>query len=279
MLVDTDQAASKIDINEKWDTVLSEMEQYRASHKIGTDMAIRVQDNFQKEDFFRNITQAMTQTEEINVDQIKFTLLELVSKVTTDQNIAIKIASEKIDAFQLHKSKGMVDEEFIEETPPEPIERELPEREEEKEEKEYVKELSLVILQTDIVLSPVKGIPVSELKDGDEVMVRIIDNRDIALYLNKLLGGGSETERKPIRALIKEIGESQDTGALTFMVEFGPGIFGRAYSQRDLKVETPYSDEIAEIKKMDKFKIQPTIVITVLIIIFVVFVLLTIISK
>lgn len=272
--MDRDIAAAKIDISQKWDIVLNSMRRYAEEHQITSDIGMRIAENIKKPENLENLTQALTATQTIQLDRIKLMLFDIISKVTPEINVAIKLETETIDIFQLHKTeKDYALEEAEKEE--EKVELERPE-----EPRREIKELALIVLQSELVISPVKGVPISELQRGDQVMVRITDTRDIGIYLNKLLSGGDETQLKNIKASIREISSLPETESLLVELEFGPGILGKAYVPNDVKVLTPFSEELAKLKTdEDTHKTSPLLIIGVLIAIFIMLILIIFFSR
>jgi hypothetical protein len=82
------------------------------------------------------------------------------------------------------------------------------------------------------------GHPVDDLEEGDQVMVKIIDNREIGKYLAKLLGTNLQDGKSPfIPASIKEIKRIQDPDSYRIISELGPGIYGESWVLPATKVK------------------------------------------
>ncbi len=82
---------------------------------------------------------------------------------------------------------------------------------------------------------PKKGILPHNLKKGDVVFAKIIDSRDIAQYLSKLLGGKQQDEIIPLTTVIEKIEKDGETFIL--YTKFGPGVFGKDIIIKDERVE------------------------------------------
>lgn len=90
-----------------------------------------------------------------------------------------------------------------------------------------------VWLEVDIV-EDANGREASRLAEGDVVLARITDTRDIAHYLAHLIGGRREGEMIPLPAVIKKISVNDcDSEA---QVHFAPGIIGIARVKNDTRL-------------------------------------------
>ena len=96
---------------------------------------------------------------------------------------------------------------------------------------------SLVVLKIDPVLSPLSGTAIKDLEFGDEIQVRITDERDIAGYLADLLGAKVDDLRVPVMTKIVEVRELEG-GNLGVITQFGPGIVGMFRVLEDTKIVT-----------------------------------------
>ena len=84
----------------------------------------------------------------------------------------------------------------------------------------------LLVLKIDLEDDP-QGVPASELHAGDLVSARIIDGRDIAMYLARLFGGLTSAGPTPIEAPVEAI-ESVDGGVLV-RARFAIGVAGDCF--------------------------------------------------
>lgn len=105
-----------------------------------------------------------------------------------------------------------------------------------------------LILKTDIILSPVGGVPVTSLNPGDFIMVKITDTRPQATYIANLLHATDGTKTLPVRVPIKKIDRSESQ-RLMITTEFGPGVYGRTVVQEGLKIKTFHGEEPAKIEE------------------------------
>jgi hypothetical protein len=160
---------------------------------------------------------------------------DILLNITGDLNVVLKLKVEKSDAFEINK--GTNRENFFEyENKPEI---------EEKPEKKSEPEISqIIVLKVEFELDPLEGVRLSELKAGDQVNVKMIDESPIALYISGLLKG-KEVERIKNEIFFAELKDLKvlDDGGISITVEFGPGIYGKAYYGEDVKIKPVYKDE------------------------------------
>lgn len=90
-------------------------------------------------------------------------------------------------------------------------------------------------LRIEIEKSKEKGIEPEKIKWGDIIFARIIDKRDIANYVNKLLGGVKEKESIFLPAVVEKIEKRGHYFSLA--VRFAPGIIGKAKINESEKIK------------------------------------------
>lgn len=107
-----------------------------------------------------------------------------------------------------------------------------------------------VILDVSLVLSPISGIPIYELKEGSKIFIKITEQTSRGQYFNDLLGANEDGEILPVPATVKKV--SKDGKIYTVLVEIGPGIYGKSLDEDTVKVKLYDSSQ-------DKRKSQKTI--------------------
>ncbi len=282
VVVSSKSEFSDIDTNLKFEEFKSKIKEIIKIGDINLVMIDRLREYINSEEIREAIFKNITADGVANLNDLRIIFAELLFKVLTEPNAAIKMDEEQLNAFRYLKNESfsLSDIGTSEEKKDERkyYGEESRKKEPEKKEGIEVRTISLVLLKIEPVLSPVKGIPITELRPGDEVIVRIIDDRDIGDYLAGLLGGKEGEERVPLSAVVKEVGKSDETDSIMLLVEFGPGIGGRCYVPPEIKVETPLSEELSDLKKMSGFSISPVLIVLILIILFVIFIIITIFS-
>ncbi len=92
---------------------------------------------------------------------------------------------------------------------------------------------SLIALDIEIIRNKNRSpfIRVEDIEAGDMVYTNIIDDRDIGIYLSRLLGARKGREIIPLSASVEDVKDTPE--GVEIIVRFGPGIVGRA-------IENPY---------------------------------------
>lgn len=103
-----------------------------------------------------------------------------------------------------------------------------------------------IFLKTDVLLSPVAGVPVTTLNPGDYILVKITDTRPQAAYIANLLHISDGRKSLPVRVPIRKIDRSESQ-RLMITTEFGPGVYGRTVVQEGLKVKCTPDEKNAQI--------------------------------
>jgi hypothetical protein len=73
------------------------------------------------------------------------------------------------------------------------------------------------------------SIPANLLIKGDMVMAEVIDERDVATYISRLLGGLKQDKYVPLFSVVESLSSEKD--CMLVKVRFSPGITGLAYVQ------------------------------------------------
>ncbi len=96
-----------------------------------------------------------------------------------------------------------------------------------------------IFLETELVLEDsVEGVPSNKLQKGDLVLAKIVDKRDIAQYLSRLLGGKKQDEIIPLTIPIETIEiEKEKVGGVNVYTRFSAGVVGLACLSSDDKVK------------------------------------------
>ncbi|MFH1448885.1 MAG: hypothetical protein ABIG09_00500 [bacterium] len=94
-----------------------------------------------------------------------------------------------------------------------------------------------ISLQIALILSPVSGILVTELKPGDCLTVRIIDTTTIGQYLAGLMGA---RDKDKIISTVANIEDLTPVGfdKIKVQVRFGPGIIGTTVVSKNVKIKS-----------------------------------------
>lgn len=154
----------------------------------------------------------------LDTREVETTLLSEIKMVTGDQEVILNTSLEQLNLAQFKELRkdpeGGVDESSYE-------------RERKKD--------STITLKIELVLDSLKGIAAVNLRKGNLVSAKIVDMRDIARYLSKLLGGEQQDEIVPLVVPVDnvEIREQQ----VMIKTRFSPGIIGKTILSQEDKVE------------------------------------------
>ncbi len=92
-----------------------------------------------------------------------------------------------------------------------------------------------VILDISLVLSPISGVSLSELKQGEKILVKISEQSNRGQYFIDLLGAQVDGELVPVPATIEKIIMAEKLN--TVIVSIGPGIYGKALEEDNVKAK------------------------------------------
>jgi len=94
---------------------------------------------------------------------------------------------------------------------------------------------STIILNTELLSDDSSAsVEIEKLKKNDLILVKILDSRDIAQYLSRLLGGCKGEEVVPLSTIVEEVrGEGERWAVRT---RFSPGILGEAFVEKKATV-------------------------------------------
>ncbi|OCL27686.1 hypothetical protein U472_03800 [Orenia metallireducens] len=96
-------------------------------------------------------------------------------------------------------------------------------------------------LRCNPVISPVKGKKVTELNLGDEIVVKVNDDRDVSKDIVEML---EKNEDGDIIGLIREINYNEELDRYNIVVQFRSSIFGELVVEPELKIK--YNQAINE---------------------------------
>jgi hypothetical protein len=236
-----DKDLGKIDINLHWPIYEGQLKHYAGERSVEGFNTEHLRKAFHTSEFISKLSKILKPSRSANEEMMNNLLLNEFYTLFADINLAVKSKTEMIDVFELNKEQI----ETIEDAE-EAIEiKDLDEESKEKQDSlwEGIKtNQSLLVLKVDPVLAPVVGTEFRELGSGDEIQVRITDEREIADYLAELLGGKVENVRVPLFSKIVDMKnlEGDSVGVLT---QFGPGIMGMFKVPFDVRVVSNKENE------------------------------------
>lgn len=237
--ISNDKNILNININARWKEIVENIKQMKKNDsEVGDE--VEINEHFKEEiskieilDFFEKLVKNY----EINRNLLIKVLSNIISNLTADINISVKVENEEIDIFEF--GKGIKDLKEFDKIENEE-ENESGNKEKVAERSKIESEYQLITLECEPEYAPINGFSISNFLPGDSIKVKIIDDSDIGNYIAKLLHGIDENGNKvPLFATITEI-EKLDEELLKITVEFGPGIYGKLIVGSDVKVEGEY---------------------------------------
>jgi hypothetical protein len=274
-IVGDDKEIGKIDIGGRWLDFEEVLYSYAISKRVDGMKIEQIKKRIQGDEFIARLSGILAYGKTVRKEDVNNLFVDELYNVFTDTNIAVKLNVEMTDAFELNKSRDVVPDDREEgELNPEEVDEEIM-----RERRESQREKSLIVLRLDPVLSPVSGLEIRELEYGDEIQVRISDEREIADYLAELLGGKVDSIRVPIYSKIidKKEMEGDFVGVYT---QFGPGIMGTFMLPSDAKVVTKREHaEADEPLERARREIHPLVVVGGIVAVIIMLILLVFMSR
>jgi hypothetical protein len=238
--VTNEKDIGSIDLGQQWPAFEEQLYEYMRTKRIDGAKIEQLKGRFLDKEVAERISKVLKIGQPLNEDVLNNLLVDELYNCFSDTNIAVKLQVEMTDAFELNKGQelGISEEEGT-------LDSEETDEEKNDSEKQQKAEQSLIVLKVDPVLSPVKGTEIKKLEFGNNIQVRITDERDIADYLAQLLGGKVESMRVPIYTKIVEV-KDLESGNVGVLTQFGPGIMGMFTVPSDVKVVSKQEEEDEE---------------------------------
>lgn len=258
--VNNEKSGIEFDFRKDWREYLQDLRDYRDTHVMETEIC----DNFLNllssplvHSFFESRFLLQRKIEEGEVQ--KFFSNRLIN-ILGDVNVALKLKIDNINVFELNYKEEKADD--------------FPEK---KETEQEINDTEIVTLNVTPEISPVSGTALSELTVGDRIGIRINDSRIIASYISSLLETRALTPRADGLFFfpLKEVKKTKN--AFHLIVEFGPGVYGKASCAEDFKIavqkelnemEEEADEELGETIFLKYFWIIGSVLVTMLIVMF-----------
>lgn len=227
-----EELPSELDID--WQAFHRTLDQLRDELRINKKLSYELRDHLMQGLRAGEINRLYRQLREGQKESVVEALRDLLIE-RIGEELEIELAYDLLTRFQYDAGDGEGE-----------VSVEGPDREDAGEDDREVapqKESELnIYLKTEPVIDPVGGRTAGDIEIGDQIMVRLIDDREVGRYLTHLLGGIREDSRVPIRAEVREK-ERLPSGRCQIVVCFGPGIWGRFCSESELKLKSLAADE------------------------------------
>jgi hypothetical protein len=243
-VISDDRKIGKVDVKKGWRDFEEDMYDLLKNSFMDAQRIEQFGKSVQSKEFLKKIGAVFRTGKQPKNEAVHDLLVGILYNIFPDTNIAVKYGLETTDAFELNKGLqyGVEAAAEVEEI----------DEKEKKITEEGVKQAggradqSFVILKVDPVLSPVRGTEISQLEFGDEIQVKITDERKIGEYLSDLIGGRAQGERVPVIAKVVEVQEMEE-GYASVLTQFGPGVMGlfRALSEVRIATDTEIEEDHA----------------------------------
>jgi hypothetical protein len=160
-------------------------------------------------EFFQNILQRPTGDKNVTVDLE----VELVSQ-------------EEVEEVNIKRTKKDLEKKIS-----------APTQQQQQAQDEFNLPPNSIVLESALVLSPITGVPVYELKPGDKVLTRITEKTQRGQYFKELLGAIDKTtnEEKPIPATVEQVKVLGKNYVI--LTSIGPGIYCKSVEEDNVKVK------------------------------------------
>lgn len=156
--------------------------------------------------------------------RVESLLQSILMKPLGDRNIFIEVAYE----FAMKSEMDRTREEHSR-TPASPVQqleiKPIPDKFKGKE-----------LVDLDLILAPVSGIPVNELKVGDKIMVRINEKSPRGRYYIEALGAKVDGNVIPLPAIVEKIDRTKDKEYI-LICKLEKGLYGRAVESEQVKLK------------------------------------------
>lgn len=200
---------SRIRIEADWRDFIQEITGFMEGKEAEFELASRIESEILSPENVPYITSAFIDKTTYDMVNLKRFMLNCLSKVLLDNQIVFKLSSAELDVFKFNTflSNTKIGLKIIP--------------------KQGIKEVMMINLKIDPVLAPIGGTDIEKTFLGDEILVKIMDDRDIARYIADLIGGRDDSGiPKAVWGRVAHNQKSQETGNNMLNLQFGPGLFG-----------------------------------------------------
>lgn len=251
VLISKDSSIFNLNIKDDFENVIEAINKFKNSilheNKLENELIDFIKNNYLKNGYFK-IYNNVGETKKFEDKQIAL-FTDIFEKFFGETNVILKIDIQLIDIFTMIRSKNKYFDEEIEMVEA----NNSKDKDGSKQIENNLNQINIIQLECEPNYSPVKGSNINLFNVGDSIKVKIVDQREIANYLSKLMGGVDENGiAQPILAKIISK-EKLDEDLLKIIVEFGPGITGKLICGTDIKVDGEYVNiDYSKINKPNK---------------------------
>lgn len=207
-VVSGDSNLSRIKIESTWKEVYSELERYMTGNESDPEFASKIESRILYSENLGYISSFFLDKTTVDLTNIKRFVLSEVSKVLLDSGIILKLVSEEIDIFRFRN--------FLKTT-------NLGLKIASKNKLDWI---TLLNIRIEPVLAPLGGTDIEKTQMGEEVLVKIADNREIVPFVLSFVDPSRFVENAIFGKIVYRY-NSPGTDNNMVIVEFGPGIYGK----------------------------------------------------
>lgn len=216
-VVSSDAMLAKIRVENPWQEFYQDLEKYMMADEAEADYSSKIENEILYQDNASYISSFFIDQSEVDLVNIKRFLLSEISKIMLDTGIVLKVISETTDIFRFKnfiktvklglKAKTQASMDWI----------------------------VLLNIKVEPVLAPIGGQDIDKSSPGDEILVKINDNREIVQFVVGLL----QTDTTPGTLYGRLVYNQKDRLSQNNLVilEFGAGIFGRFLIGEKIRVQ------------------------------------------
>ncbi len=186
------------------------------SARITADLQTTLEQSLEK-DRGNELLTYLKHNDHTKVDSL---LQSIFLKSLMDKNLIVEIVTENI---------SKQDYDIIKKDRKEPKEKKLPQAQK--------RTLKGDIIDIDLILAPVSGIPIYKLKKGDRIMVRIVDNSEKASYHIDSIGLRIDGNIIPLQAEVLQIKKNPQNEYM-ILCKLKDGVYGTAAETERIKLKS-----------------------------------------
>ncbi len=219
--VSGDSRLSKLNIDLPWNEYLAEMSGFMMQDGADFDTASRIENEILHPDNIKYIIQFFYDKNNPDVVNFKRFILSHLSKVMLDTAIVLKVQTSPIDVFKYKNTLSQF-KSGLKIVPKEG------------------KDLTMLInMHIEPVLAPIGGTDIDKMNIGDEILVKIADERDVVTYLGQLLDFVDDAglNKALYGKVVKHVHNAESQNHMVTL-EFGPGIYGTFSVGQKVRVQS-----------------------------------------
>lgn len=219
--VSGDVGLSKLKMEGDWREYVVNMMEFMKAKEADHDSSARIEAEILSNENVNYVSTFFIDKDNIDLVNLKRFLISSVSKVMLDDGVVLKFTRSLIDVF---KFRNMLSELKV-------GLKIIP--------KNNADLIMLVNLKIEPVLAPIGGTDIDRVPPGEEVLVKVMDDRDISKYIQDVLGAtDSEGITKAIygKVVLNKRNEESENNHVS--LEFGPGIYGTFKIGSKVRVQT-----------------------------------------